>query len=171
MYVLVPFRPLRNANKACSRLSLGTSSEPSSNRSIDKSEMLDPRIFMGTANTEDMRTFRLRLDATFLEIAQRGLDIKIKDLKTFVAQMDNILLAFSRARNCMQPLKGMRDSLFDFLVKLNFRISDVPSRAHVHGRGTLAGRPQHTYYVLPCVDSDTVLHGGRGARAVMAGGT
>ena len=68
--------------------------------------MLNPRLFMGTATTEDIRTFRLRLGAHFLEIAQRGLEIKIKDLKTFVVDMDNIFTAFSRARNSMQPLLG-----------------------------------------------------------------
>ena len=108
---------------------------------MDMSEMLDPRLFTGTATTEDIRTFRLRLSAHFLDIAQRGLDIKIKDLKTFVVEMDNIFTTFSRARNCMQPLQGMRCSLLEFVVKLNLHISDVPSRAHVHGRGALAGRP------------------------------
>ena len=171
MYVLVPSHPLCNADKAFSRLSLGTSSKPSSNRSMDMSEILDPRLFTGTATTEDVRTFRLRLSAHFLDIAQRGLEIKIKDLKTFVVEMDNIFTAFSRVRNCMQPLQGIRDSLFDVLVKLNLYISDGSSRANVHRRGALAGRPQRASYVLPCGDTDAVLHGGHGARPDMAGGT
>ena len=91
------------------------------------SEMLDPRLFTGIATTEDVRTFRLRLSAHFLDIAQRGLEIKIKDLKTFVVEMDSIFTAFSRARNCMQPLQGMRDSLLDVLARLDFFNSDVPS--------------------------------------------
>lgn len=70
-------------------------------------EILNPRLFLGTATAEDIRTFRLRLTARLIEATHRGLSIKITDLKTFSSEMESVFNVFARARNCILPLQGL----------------------------------------------------------------
>lgn len=71
-------------------------------------DILNPRVFLGVASIEDIRGFRLYLIARLLEATNRGLEIKLKDLKTFTTEMEGIFSVFGGTRNCLLPLQGWR---------------------------------------------------------------
>lgn len=104
---IILFLPNIFLRSVFSSLCLGTGHTPTSKPVEGMYDTLNPRVFLGTASVEDIRGFRLYLTARLLESTNRGLQIKLKDLKSFTTEMEGIFSVFNGTRNCLLPLQGM----------------------------------------------------------------